>query len=66
MTEVPLIWTSKGNLPIASLEYKAEWFDTDEYIKLVETHLLDGEVVKQSAHVYGKRPMLTEAIAQQL
>lgn len=64
--EVPLIWTAKGNVPVESLEYIAKWEDTPEYIKFVETYTLDGEVVKQNAHVYGKKPLLSDAVAQQL
>jgi hypothetical protein len=48
----PLIYTSKGNLPERSLEYSKEWeFDNDS-IKFSETYKLNGEVVKQSAHVF--------------
>jgi hypothetical protein len=53
MTEsTPLIFTTKGNLPIDSLEYTNEWRITPEQIVFIETYTLDGEVVKQSAHVY--------------
>ncbi len=47
----PLIYTIKGNLPIASLQYATRWERTDDYVKLVETYRLDGEVVRESAHV---------------
>ena len=49
--DTPLIWTSKGNLPIDSLDYSYAWDDTDTYIKFSEIYKLDGEVVKESAHV---------------
>lgn len=55
MTDQPLIWTTKGNLPIASLQYSHAWEETTEYLKFSETYTLDGEVVKQSAHVYVKQ-----------
>ena len=48
--EQPLIWTSKGNLPVADLTYVPMWEETDDYIKFVETYKLDNEVVKQSAY----------------
>jgi hypothetical protein len=63
MTDVPLIYTSKGNLPVDSLRYSTSWENTDDYVKLTETYSLDGEVVKQSAHVMAKKSFLTEAIS---
>jgi hypothetical protein len=51
----PLIFTSKGNLPIASLTYETEWEVNDNFIKFVERYRLDGEVVKEGAHVYDRR-----------
>lgn len=51
----PLIYTSRGNLPIASLEYATQWEDAPTYLKLVETYRLAGEVVRESAHVYVKQ-----------
>jgi hypothetical protein len=60
MTDEPLIWTSRGNLPIASLEYRYAWDDTPEALKFSETYLLDGEIVKQSAHVYVKQGAQTQ------
>lgn len=63
MADVPLIWTSKGNLPIASLAYRHEWIVNDEEIVFAEEYLLEGELVKRSAHVYKKKgvvALLTE------
>lgn len=54
MPDEPLIFTSKGNLPIASLEYQKVWEDAPDYMKFSEIYLLDGEVVKESCHVYVK------------
>lgn len=62
MTDTPLIYTSKGNLPIDSLTHSVDWEDTADYVKLTETYTLDGEVVKQSAHVMAKKSFLTEAL----
>lgn len=51
----PLIWTSKGNLPISTLTYQTAWDVQDAYIKFVERYLdAAGEVVKESAHVYDR------------
>lgn len=53
--DIPLIHTTHGNLPIADLEYKTEWEDVPgSYTKLIETYLLNGEVVRQSAHVLSR------------
>jgi hypothetical protein len=49
----PLIYTSKGNLPLADLAYETAWDITDTYIKFVERHRdSTGEVVREAAHVY--------------
>jgi len=53
MTDEPLIYTSKGNLPIASLKLEAHWDIQPSYVKLIERYLDEtGEVVRESAHVY--------------
>lgn len=54
MMDEPLIFTSKGNVPIASLKYEYVWEVNEDYIKFVERYFdSDGEVVKESAHVCG-------------
>ena len=62
----PLVWTSKGNLPVASLGYETKWYDTPEYTKFVEIYKLGDEIVKESAHVMAKRGFFSESIAQPL
>ena len=63
MTE-PLIYTSKGNVPIASLAYETEWTVNDDYIKFVERHRdASGEVVKESAHVYDRKGVFASGMA---
>ena len=52
MTEAPLIYTARGNLPVASLTHHVEWKVTPEQIVFIEAYSLDGEIVKQSAHVH--------------
>ena len=47
----PLIYTTKGNLPIAYLEYKYYREDVPGKVVLVEEYLLAGESVKRSVHV---------------
>lgn len=58
--DVPLIFTSKGNLPVSSLEYHTGWHIDDENIIFAEEYLLDGELVKNNVHVYKKKGQFTE------
>lgn len=63
---VPLVYTTKGNLPADSLMYSTKWVVDPEYIKFVEIYTLDGEVVRESAHVLtrtGIDPMAAHAQA---
>jgi len=55
MEEKPLIWTTKGNLPISSLQYRHQWTETAAEITLVEEYLLGEEIVKRNVHVMLKR-----------
>lgn len=50
-TDQPLIYTSKGNLPIASLRYEHKREDTPGNIVFVEEYFLGDESVKRSVHV---------------
>ncbi len=51
----PLIYTNKGNLPLASLRYATAWEDAETYTKFIERYFLGDELVKESAHVMLKR-----------
>lgn len=53
--EVPLVWTNKGNLPIADLSYETEWQDYPEQTLFIEMYKLGDEVVKRSVHVMIKK-----------
>jgi hypothetical protein len=65
--DVPLIWTTKGNVPVGSLEYTTAWeIAPGEFIKFVETYKQGDEVVKQNAHIYSLKSMFSEAQAQSL
>ena len=67
MTDTPLIYTSRGNLPVADLTYSVRWENTDDYTKLIEIYTAaDGEVVKESAHVLSKRGISSDAVQQTL
>ena len=65
MQDEPLIYTSKGNLPIASLTYRHEWLEDDVAITFVEEYSLNVEIVKESAHARLKKG-LDAAIQNQL
>ena len=56
-TETPLIYTSKGNVPIDTLEYKTIWDDQENYISFTEQYYDGEELVKSSTHVYSKKPL---------
>ena len=61
----PLVYTTKGNLPISSLQYRHEWIEDEVAITFVEEYRLDGELVKRSAHARLKQG-LGSAITNQL
>ena len=62
----PLIWTTKGNLPVADLSYAARWEFSEETIKLIETYKLDDEVVKENAHICLLKGMQSDALITNL
>lgn len=67
MPDTPLIYTTKGNLPIADLEYSTAWEEIPgKCTKLIETYRLDGEIVRQSAHVLAREPLIAEAVSANL
>ncbi len=59
--EEPLIYTVKGNLPIAELEYRTKWELSDDFIKFSECYLHQGEIVKESAHVFDKNGVFAQS-----
>ena len=64
----PMIFTTRGNVPVASLTYQTRWEHLpDQYIKFCERYLdQNGDVVKESAHVYSFTGVTGEAVANQL
>lgn len=66
MTDEPLIYTTKGNLPISSLEYSHAWDNRPDAIVFSETYKLDGEVVKHAVHVLSKVGVAAEGTASSL
>lgn len=65
MSDVPLIYTSKGNLPIKDLVYTHFWHEDENSVVLVEEYRLGEEVVKRNAHHKLKRGV-DAAVEQQI
>jgi len=66
MSDVPLIWTSHGNMLVSLLDYRTEWDFQPTYIKLTESYFLGDELVRQSAHVYDKQGITASGQAAQI
>jgi len=50
---VPLMYCSKGNVPVASLTYTKDWEINDTYFQFREFwHDAQGELVKNNVHMY--------------
>ncbi len=62
----PLIWTSKGNLPISVLDYSHAWDDRPDAVVFSETYKLGDEVVKHAVHVLSKTGVTGQAVANPL
>jgi len=59
--EAPLIWTTKGNIPVSDLHYRTQWQITEEYISFTESYFLGDELVKSSTHVHSNKPLESES-----
>jgi hypothetical protein len=58
MSDQPLIWTIKGNLPLDSLRYEHQWEDTPDETTFSERWFTqDGELVKNNCHKLAKRQL---------
>jgi hypothetical protein len=63
VTEVALIHTIRGNLPVDSLSYSVEWTVTDTLITFIERYrAANGELVRQDAHFKALVGPSTDAI----
>jgi hypothetical protein len=66
MQETPLIYTTKGNLPVADLERKDGWDFTASGISYWEEYYLGAEVVKRNVAVFqlpiGTKLQLTQGV----
>ena len=49
--QVPLIWTTHGNLPAHTLRQEVEWRVLPDQVQFIERYWLGDEVVKESTHV---------------
>jgi hypothetical protein len=54
MTDEPLIFTSKGNVPISTLRYEHRWQDNEKFTMLQEFWFDGDEIVKNNVHVMAK------------
>jgi len=66
MTDEPLIYTIRGNLPVSSLAYATRWEDAPTYLKLSETYRLGDELVRESVHIYMKQGMSIDVQTEKL
>lgn len=64
--EVPLIWTSKGNLPVDSLRYENQWVDNPDVLLFHERWFLGDELVKNNLHGYVKQGLVIGAEQAQI
>jgi hypothetical protein len=62
----PMIFTTLGNVPVASLEHRPHWEDTPTAIVFVDEYFLDGQSVKRGVNVLSKHGITGEAVANQL
>lgn len=62
-TAEPHVYTSQGNLPLASLGYSTRWEDGPDATTFIEEHRLGDEVVKRSVHVLSKQGLTGETVA---
>lgn len=66
-SQIPLIWTTKGNLPEADLRLEVKWhIEPGDYIKVVKTHYLGDEIVKQGADIFSLKSIIGETVIGQL
>lgn len=56
-SDLPMIFTSKGNIPCEALRYETEWVTDPQYIIFCERWFLVDELVKSNSHVYGHNPI---------
>lgn len=55
MSEVPMIYTTKGNLPVSQLEYVTQWGENESEVAFAEEYRHEGELVRRSVHIMKKK-----------
>lgn len=58
----PLIYTSKGNLPVEDLTYTTKWEDRPDAVIFTEEYHQGDELVKRSVHALSKHGVTGETI----
>lgn len=53
----PLIWTTKGNVPVEDLKMRHFWIDNEQETTYVEEWYMGDEMVKRSVAVMLKKPI---------
>lgn len=48
----PAIWTTRGNINTDALEHFIEWSRHGDSLKVRFVYTLDGEIVREDAHVH--------------
>lgn len=64
MNDIPLIWTSKGNLPVSDLNEQVHWIDKEDETTCVHEFWLGEECVKRAVHIYKRKGLETLAQAR--
>jgi len=62
----PLVFTTRGNLPVSLLQYRYGWYENRREIVFVEEYLLGEESVKRSVHTMLKEGADSHAEAARL
>ena len=62
----PLIFTTRGNLPVSVLQYRYGWYESQREIVFVEEYWLGDESVKRSVHTMLKQGVDSQAEAARL
>ena len=47
----PLIWTSRGNMPISALEQRDVWTINEDEVALASESWFEGECVRRQVHI---------------
>lgn len=61
-SQVPLIWTTHGNLPEADLRLEVVWSMEKDCIKVVKRYYLGEELVKEGADILSLRAVTGETV----